>query len=88
MRDVDEWGGKGINLLSAVACAGLVLVLQGPHLITLPQGIGQIKGNIFYVRLFARLLRLLRLFCEKGTKKGGIILKVNQQPKCEPPTVE
>ena len=44
MRDVEEWGGRGINLLSAVACVGLMLVLRGPHPITLPRGIGRIKA--------------------------------------------
>ena len=47
MRDAEEWGGSGrwIYLLSAVACAGLMLVLRGPHPITLPRGIGRIKAH-------------------------------------------
>ena len=44
MRDAEEWGGRGINLLSAVACVGLMLVLQGPHPTTLPRGNGRIKA--------------------------------------------
>ena len=46
MKDAEEWGGSGrwIYLLSAVACAGLMLVLRGPHPITLPRGNGRIKA--------------------------------------------
>ena len=29
MRDAEDWGGRGIDLSSAVACAGLVLVYKG-----------------------------------------------------------